>query len=83
MGQYGTTIQEDKILLQQFASSSVLRTRERRRHMAVQVRVGEKEILQALLMMLQDFLNAEERGTGKRAAEGSAQESQKKAKHHH
>lgn len=51
--------------------------------MAVQVRIGEKEILQAVLMMLQDFLTAEEKGAGKRAAEGSVQESQKKAKHRH
>jgi SET domain-containing protein 6 len=83
LAQYSTTIQEDQNLLQQFASSSVLRDRQRRRHLAVEVRLGEKEVLQALLMMLQDFLAAEERGTGKRAAEDSAQEHQKKAKHHH
>lgn len=82
LAQYGTTIQEDQILLQQFASLSVMRTSERRRHMALQVRLGEKEILQALLMMLQDFLTVEEKGSGKRAAEGTDQEKPKKVKHH-
>lgn len=82
LAQYSTTIEQDRAILQQFASSSVLPTSERRRKMAVQVRLGEKEILQALLMMLQDFLTTEEKGAGKRAAEGSGQENQKKAKHH-
>lgn len=50
--------------------------------MAVEVRLGEKEILRRLLMMLDDFLTAEEKGAGKRAAEGSTQEHQKRAKHH-
>lgn len=83
LAQYSTTIQEDQNLLQQFATSSILRTRERRRHLAIQVRLGEKEILHALLMMLQDFLTAEEKGSGKRAAEGTGQENQKRAKHRH
>ena len=83
LAQYSTTIEQDRAILQQFASSSVLPTSERRRKMAVQVRLGEKEILQAVLMMLQDFLTAEEKGAGKRAAEGSSQENQKKAKHRH
>ena len=82
LSQYSTSVQEDQMILQQFASSPVMRTNERRRHMAVQVRLGEKESLQALVMMLQDFLTAEEKGSGKRAAEGTGQESQKKAKHH-
>jgi SET domain-containing protein 6 len=83
LAQYATTIEQDKAMLQQFASSSVLQTSERRRKMAVDVRLGEKEILRRLLMMLEDFLTAEEKGAGKRAAEGSAQEDQKRAKHHH
>lgn len=83
LAQYSTTIREDQNLLQQFASSSMLQTRERRRHLAVQVRLGEKEIFQALLMMLQDFLIAEEKGSGKRVAEGTGQENQKRAKHCH
>ncbi|KAI7970057.1 hypothetical protein EIK77_001447 [Talaromyces pinophilus] len=82
LAQYSTTLEQDRAILQQF-TSSVLPTSERRRKMAVQVRIGEKEILQAVLMMLQDFLTAEEKGAGKRAAEGSVQESQKKAKHRH
>lgn len=83
--QYGTTIEQDRAILQQFASSSssVLPTSERRRKMAVEVRLGEKEILHPLLTMLEDFLTAEEKGPGKRAAEGSGQENQKKAKHRH
>lgn len=83
LAQYSTTIEQDRAILRQFASSSVLPTSERRRKMAVQVRLGEKEILQAVLMMLQDFVTAEEKGAGKRTAEGSGQENQKKARLRH
>jgi N-lysine methyltransferase SETD6 len=48
--------------------------------MALEVRVGEKEVLQQVSSMLQDFLTAEEKGNGKRAAEDGSQQHQKKAK---
>ncbi|EED12472.1 SET domain protein [Talaromyces stipitatus ATCC 10500] len=81
LSQYGTTVEQDKAILQQFASTSSLSTSERRRKMAVEVRLGEKEILQHVSVMLQDFLTAEEKGAGKRTTDGTGQKHQKKAKH--
>lgn len=68
---YATTIDQDKAILQQYTFSPVLPTHDRRCKMAIEVRLGEKEILQRLAEMLQKFLVDEESSNRKRAAESS------------
>ena len=80
LSQYGTTIEQDKSTLQELSSSAAtLSITQRRRKMAIEVRVGEKEILQQVSSMLQDLLTAEEEN-GKRTAEYGSRRHQKKAK---
>ena len=69
--QYTTTLAQDKELLaqlNQLEATTSLEVSARRQKMAIQVRIGEKEILQTLSDML--IANSEGSTTSKRAANG-------------
>ncbi|GES62869.1 SET domain protein [Aspergillus terreus] len=76
--QYATTIAQDQEILSQLNSSAVssgsVDESTRRRKMAVQVRIGEKEILHRLGSMLEETTSAP---AAKRAANGDSPESRK------
>lgn len=77
---YATTVEQDKVTQKELSSATTLSTSEHRRKMAIEVRVGEKEILQQVSSMLRDFLAIEEKEKGKRAGESASQQQPKKAK---
>ncbi|KAA8643251.1 hypothetical protein EYZ11_008502 [Aspergillus tanneri] len=75
--QYATTVAQDKELLAQLGqseTSSLLEESTRRRKMAIQVRLGEKEILHILSTLLNDYATDStqngEGSTSKRTANG-------------
>ncbi|PLB49463.1 SET domain protein [Aspergillus steynii IBT 23096] len=80
--QYGTTIAQDEELLAQLAHSGAPGLSEesaRRGRMAIQVRLGEKQILQDLFTLISNFLASSSQNGGgsaqKRAANGDNDES--------
>ncbi|KAL4877712.1 hypothetical protein BJY04DRAFT_230498 [Aspergillus karnatakaensis] len=78
---YNTTIQEDHELLaqiNQLEASSPLGGSSRRRKMAVQVRLGEKEILEFLKLKLSEHIaSAETNPSSKRTANGDVDDSRR------
>ncbi|KAH8431302.1 ribosomal lysine N-methyltransferase [Aspergillus melleus] len=76
--QYGTTIAQDQELLAQLAHSGAPGLSEetaRRYRMAIQVRLGEKEILQNLATLIHNHLANSSQNGQKRAANGDDDES--------
>jgi SET domain-containing protein 6 len=76
-GQYPSTIEQDEATLKQISNSAelFLSGSTRRKTMALQVRIGEKEILRQLSAMLSQFLastqqNSDGSGAAKRTAQG-------------
>ncbi|KAL2002522.1 hypothetical protein VTN02DRAFT_6609 [Thermoascus thermophilus] len=77
---YATTIQQDRELLERLSqaeASGPLEVSSRRQKMAIQVRVGEKEILQQLSSMLEHFIANESQNGTKRNAPDSPDNSRK------
>jgi SET domain-containing protein 6 len=79
---YATSIAQDQELLAQIsqteAATGALEGPARRRKMAIQVRLGEKEILQDLSFKLSAYLaNADNPGSAKRTANGFADDSRR------
>lgn len=76
--QYATTLEQDQQILaglKQAETSGPLEGSPRRQKMAVEVRIGEKEILQRLSAMFSDFI-ANNAGQGaKRSADNSLEQS--------
>ncbi|KAF7591280.1 hypothetical protein BBP40_001789 [Aspergillus hancockii] len=74
--QYTTTLAQDKELLAQLSQSETSAPLEdfaRRQKMAIQVRIGEKEIMQTLASLLKNHAaHAEESTTSKRTAHGDS-----------
>ncbi|KAL4918037.1 hypothetical protein BDW62DRAFT_70823 [Aspergillus aurantiobrunneus] len=83
MGQkrYNTTIEQDEELLAQLnqaEASGPVEGPARRRKMAIQVRLGEKEIFEAVKSKINDYLaNAEASSTSKRSANGDGDDSRR------
>lgn len=76
--QYGTTIAQDEELLAQLAQSGAPGLSEesaRRYAMAIQVRLGEKQILHGLFTLLNDYLASSGGSALKRAANGDDDDS--------
>jgi SET domain-containing protein 6 len=73
--QYDTSISQDQEHLASFSQSGAVEGSRRRQKMAVQVRVGEKEILHSLSGMLDSSANVDD--TAKRNANGDGPESRK------
>lgn len=77
---YATTIQQDRELLERLSqaeASGPLEGSSRRQKMAIQVRIGEKEILQQLSSMLEHFIANESQNGTKRNAQNSPDNSRK------
>lgn len=74
--QYATSLDEDIQLLATNPSSAALEARSRRLLMALQVRIGEKEILMAVLALLETTAT---NGSLKRAAEHNEESRHSKA----
>lgn len=74
--QYSTSIEQDEEILSRFREMEVsapLEGSPRRQKMAVQVRLGEKEILRQLSTMLSDYIsNAKQNGEGGSSAKRNA-----------
>lgn len=70
--QYATSCAQDVQLLSEMQTSTVLEGSALRLKMALQVRIGEKEILQTLLAMLESLVA---NGSLKRAADGDNHDS--------
>lgn len=66
--QYATTLAEDMHTLSNMQPSNALEGPARRSKMALQVRIGEKEILQSILAMLESPVT---NGSMKRPADGN------------
>ncbi|PLN83490.1 SET domain protein [Aspergillus taichungensis] len=78
--QYGTTIEQDQEILSrliQFEASSPLDQSSRRHKMAVQVRIGEKEILQSLFSLLGSSTDGKGSSASKRTAADDSDQSRK------
>lgn len=76
--QYGTTIEQDHDILSrliQSEASSPLDESSRRQKMAVQVRIGEKEILQSLFSLLGSSTDGKGSTASKRSAAGDSEQS--------
>ncbi|PKY06836.1 SET domain protein [Aspergillus campestris IBT 28561] len=76
--QYGTTIEQDHEILSrliQSGASSPLDESSRRQKMAVQVRIGEKEILQSLFSLLGSSTDGKGSSASKRSAAGDSEQS--------
>lgn len=80
LSQYATTIEQDLQTLQQLAPISGLDTSTRRHKMAIQVRIGEKEVLHHLSVMLADQFPSDAQATRKRAADTPPQGPHKRGK---
>lgn len=75
---YATTIQQDRELLERLSqteASGPLEGSSRRQKMAIQVRIGEKEILQQLSTMLEEFIANETQSQNGQGAKRNAQNS--------
>lgn len=78
--QYGTTIEQDQEILSrliQSEASSPLDESSRRQKMAVQVRIGEKEILQSLFSLLGSSTDGKGSSASKRTAAGDSDQPRK------
>lgn len=80
LSQYATTIEQDLQTLQHLAPISGLDTSTRRHKMAIQVRVGEKEVLHQLSSMLATLVPNDAQATRKRSAETTLQGQHKRGK---
>ncbi len=70
-GRYSTTIEQDRELLAQLyhiEASGPLEGQSRRRKMAIQVRIGEKEVFELVKIKIDTYLGNAEGGTAKRTA---------------
>lgn len=76
--QYGTTISQDQELLAELSQSGTVERSTRRQKMAIQVRIGEKEILHRLSAMLDGPVkHGDDRPAAKRTTNGDGTESRK------
>ncbi|RMJ24606.1 SET domain-containing protein [Aspergillus sp. HF37] len=77
--QYGTSISQDQEYLANFSQSGAVEGSRRRQKMAIQVRIGEKEILHSLSGMLHSSANrdGDDGSAAKRNANGDGRESRK------
>lgn len=73
--EYATTISQDQDQLEKLNQLGALEGSSRRQKMAIQVRIGEKEILHNLSGMLDGFVA--DSSAGKRSANGDGPESRK------
>jgi SET domain-containing protein 6 len=79
-GRYSTTIEQDRELLAQLyhlEASGPLGGSSRRRKMATQVRIGEKEIFELVKLKIDTYLGNAEGGTTKRAANEDGDDSRR------
>lgn len=73
--EYATTISQDQDQLEKLSQLGALEGSSRRQKMAIQVRIGEKEILQSLSGMLDGSIA--DGSAGKRSANGDGAEPRK------
>lgn len=73
--EYATTISQDQDQLEKLSQLGALEGSSRRQKMAIQVRIGEKEILHSLSGMLDGFIA--DGSAGKRSANGDGADSRK------
>lgn len=73
--EYATDLSQDRTLLADLKQPGPLEGSSRRRKMAIEVRIGEKEILDALIATLDNPAPAAANGSAKRSANGDDTES--------
>lgn len=79
-GRYSTTIEQDRELLAQLyylEASGPLDGPSRRRKMAIQVRIGEKEVFDLVKIKIDTYLGNAEGGTTKRTANDDGDDSRR------